>query len=129
MRVRVYIADDIAEVRELLRAQLASDREVEVVGEAADGMSALEEIVAMRPDVALLDVSMPRLDGVTLVRRLREIGVGTRLVVVSAGTPAQEASAREAGCDAFLSKPVPAARLREAVHAAANGHGRAVAAG
>jgi DNA-binding NarL/FixJ family response regulator len=119
MTIRVFIADDVPDVRELIRAQLAGDSGLEVVGEAADGRSALDGVLTTDPDVALLDLSMPCLDGVEVVRRLREEGSETRLLVVSAGTPAQEARAREAGADGYLSKPVPAARLRAAVRAAA----------
>ncbi|HEY2636432.1 MAG TPA: response regulator transcription factor [Solirubrobacteraceae bacterium] len=119
MSVRVFIADDVADVRELLRAQLAGDPDLDVVGEAANGRAALEGILHTEPDVALVDLSMPALDGVEVVRGLRDAGLDARVLVISAGTPAQEARAREAGAHGYLSKPVPAAKLRAAVHQAA----------
>lgn len=119
MSIRVYIADDVPDVRELLRAQLASDPDLEVVGEAADGRTALAGILDTEPDVAVLDLSMPRLDGLEVLRRLRSLRAAVRVLLVSAGTPAQDVQAREAGGDGFLSKPVPAATLRAAVRTAA----------
>ena len=68
--VRVLIVDDQRLMREGLRTLLELDARVEVVGEAADGVEALEKVGALRPEVALVDVRMPRMDGVELVRRL-----------------------------------------------------------
>lgn len=68
--VRVLIVDDQDLIRQALKTLLDLESRVEVVGEAADGVEALEMVPEARPDVALVDVRMPRMDGVELVRRL-----------------------------------------------------------
>jgi len=70
--VRVFLVDDQVLMRQGLRTLLDLDERVEVVGEAADGVEALERFPALRPDVVLVDVRMPRMDGVELVRRLAQ---------------------------------------------------------
>ena len=70
--VRVFLVDDQVLMRQGLRTLLDLDERVEVVGEAADGVEALERFPALRPDVAIVDVRMPRMDGVELVSRLAE---------------------------------------------------------
>jgi len=70
--VRVFVVDDQALVREGLKTLLDLDERIEVVGEAGDGVEALERIGAARPEVALVDVRMPRMDGVELATRLSE---------------------------------------------------------
>src|SRR3712207_3233588 len=70
--VRVLIVEDQALVRQGLRTILDLEEEIKVVGEAADGVEALERIPDVLPEVALVDVRMPRMDGIELVRRLRE---------------------------------------------------------
>ena len=70
--IRVLIVDDHAVVREGLRTFLELQEGIEVVGEAGDGEAALDQAAALAPDVILMDLVMPRLDGVAAMRRLRE---------------------------------------------------------
>ncbi|WP_030668789.1 response regulator transcription factor [Streptomyces rimosus] len=77
MTIRVLIADDQEMVRRGLRRILESRPDIEVVGEAADGVAALEAARALRPDVALVDIRMPRMDGLEVTRRLAGSGTGT----------------------------------------------------
>jgi YesN/AraC family two-component response regulator len=70
--IKVLIADDHALARGGLRGMLAADPEFEIVGEAADGAEALEQVRLQRPDVVLMDVRMPRVDGIEATRRLQE---------------------------------------------------------
>jgi NarL family two-component system response regulator LiaR len=83
MTIRVLIADDHAVVRQGLRTFLELQDEIEVVGEAADGVEALELVQRTEPDVALLDLVMPRLGGLEAIRRIREVAPATRVLVLT----------------------------------------------
>lgn len=81
--MRILVADDHAIVREGLKQLLNGQKNMEVVGEAADGQEALEKARALCPDVALLDISMPRLSGLDAVRLIKEASPETQIVVLS----------------------------------------------
>jgi two-component system, NarL family, response regulator LiaR len=81
--IRVLIADDHAVVRQGLRTFLELQDEIEVVGKAADGIEALELVQRTAPDVALLDLVMPRLGGLEAIRRIREVAPATRVLVLT----------------------------------------------
>jgi DNA-binding NarL/FixJ family response regulator len=81
--IRVLIADDHAVVRQGLRTFLELQDEIEVVGEAADGIEAVELVQRTEPDVALLDLVMPRLGGLEAIRRIREVAPATRVLVLT----------------------------------------------
>src|ERR1700704_2691046 len=81
--IRVLIADDHAVVREGLRAFLDLQEGIEVVGEAADGEEAITLAQRLRPDVILMDLVMPRLDGIAAMRRLRSADAGVRVIVLT----------------------------------------------
>jgi NarL family two-component system response regulator LiaR len=81
--IRVLIADDHAVVREGLRAFLALQEDVEVVGEAADGDEAVQAVSRLEPDVALVDLVMPRVDGIEAIARIRAQRPQTRVIVLT----------------------------------------------
>jgi NarL family two-component system response regulator LiaR len=81
--IRVLIADDHAVVREGLRAFLALQEDVEVVGEAADGEEAVQAVARLEPDVALVDLVMPRVDGIEAIGRIRVQRPQTRVIVLT----------------------------------------------
>jgi DNA-binding NarL/FixJ family response regulator len=81
--IRVLIADDHAVVREGLRAFLALQDDVEVVGEAADGEEAVQAVARLEPDVALVDLVMPRVDGIEAIGRIRAERPQTRVIVLT----------------------------------------------
>jgi two-component system, NarL family, response regulator LiaR len=81
--IRVLIVDDHAVVREGLRSFLELQEGIEVVGEAADGAEAVEEAVRLGPDVVLMDLVMPRLDGISAMRQVRERVPATRVIVLT----------------------------------------------
>ena len=119
----VLLADDEALVRAGLRMILESEPELEVVAEAADGAEAVAQCRAHRPDVALLDVRMPGIDGLHAARRiLAEPGLDTAVVMLTTfDSDDALLAAIEAGAAGFLLKSMPRDRLVSAVRAAASG--------
>jgi DNA-binding NarL/FixJ family response regulator len=103
--VRVLIADDEPLFVETVEALLAGDERVEVVGTAADGKQAVELATALTPDVTLMDISMPVLDGIEATRRIRErLPNACVLVLTGSSISADVDRARQAGVAAFLTK-------------------------
>jgi DNA-binding NarL/FixJ family response regulator len=103
--VRVLIADDEPLFVETVEALLAGDERVEVVGTAADGKQAVELVTALTPDVTLMDISMPILDGIEATRRIRErLPNACVLVLTGSSISADVDRARQAGVAAFLTK-------------------------
>jgi len=121
----VVLADDQALVRAGLVAILGSDAGIEVVGEAADGLEALALVTAHRPDVAMLDVRMPRCDGIAATRRICEELPETRVLVLTTfGEDDVVLEALRAGAQGFLLKDTRPEDLLAAVHAVALGESR-----
>jgi two-component system response regulator NreC len=85
-KIRVLIADDHAIVREGLKQLMNSQQDMEIVGEAEDGVEALEKVRSLRPDVVLLDIAMPRLNGLEALRLIKEAVPDTQMVVLSMHT-------------------------------------------
>jgi DNA-binding NarL/FixJ family response regulator len=118
--LRVVICDDVAELRALVRAQLEADGDISVVGEAGSGIEAIGVIEEERPELVLLDLSMPDMDGLEVLAKLREAAPETRVVVFSgfvAGPLGRRAVAL--GAYDYVEKGAPADELRRAVRAAA----------
>lgn len=125
MPIRVLVADDHRIVRQGLRTFLGLDPELEVVGEAANGAEAVRLAHEALPDVALLDVAMPILDGVAATGTIRDELPDVEVVVlVGASDDPSVAAAVEAGAIGFVAKDAPAEELRGAVKAAAAGQVR-----
>lgn len=121
--VRVLIADDHQVVREGLQMILAeSDGEIVVVGEASDGDEAVRLATAVRPDVVLMDLSMPRVDGLEATRRLREAGVESRVLILTSFAEGEGVrDAVRAGVTGYLMKDVLKSELLAAIRLAADG--------
>jgi DNA-binding NarL/FixJ family response regulator len=103
--VRVLIADDEPLFVETVEALLAGDERVEVVGTATNGKQAVELALALTPDVTLMDISMPILDGIEATRRIRErLPNACVLVLTGSSISADVDRARQAGVAAFLTK-------------------------
>ena len=121
-RVRVYVADDHPVYRDGVVLALRRRPDFEVVGEADDGRTALEEIRVLKPDVALLDVKMPGLDGHAVLRAIQRDDLPVAVVLLSATVLPPEARwALAAGAMAYLSKEVNRDAICDAVAAAARG--------
>ncbi len=122
MVIRVLIADDHSVVREGLRMFLARDPDLEVVGEAEDGASAIEQARLLRPDVVIMDLLMPVVDGIAATRTIREELPETEvLALTSVLERASVVEAIRAGAIGYLLKDTRAADLLTAIKAAASG--------
>jgi DNA-binding NarL/FixJ family response regulator len=122
--VRVLIVDDQALVRTGFRMILEAEEDIEVVGEAGDGIEAITEARRLEPDVVLMDVRMPELDGIEATRRLlANGGAGDTKVVMLTTFDMDEYvfDALRAGASGFLLKDVPPERLIDGIRAVANG--------
>ncbi|HYY81832.1 MAG TPA: response regulator transcription factor [Actinomycetes bacterium] len=119
--LRVLVADDSQELRQRVRP-LLEHAGLAVVGEAADGAQAVAEATVHRPDVVLMDLRMPRMDGLQATRTLRQRLPGMPVVLWSGDGDAQFASAgRDSGARAVVPKGIPAAELAATLHAVCNG--------
>ncbi len=121
--VRVLIADDQALVRAGFRMILEAEEDMEVVGEAADGGQALDEVRRLQPDVVLMDVRMPDLDGIEATRQLMaDQSVSTRVVMLTTFDMDEYVyEALQAGASGFLLKDVPPEQLVDGIRAVASG--------
>jgi DNA-binding NarL/FixJ family response regulator len=122
MTIRVLVADDQPLMRAAFEMTLRPEEDVELVGEAADGYEALEQARRLHPDVILMDVRMPRMDGVEATRSLTNEGLATRILILTTfDIDEYVIEAIRAGASGFLLKDVRPAELVEAIRIVANG--------
>jgi two-component system response regulator DesR len=120
--IRILIAEDQAMVRGALAALLAFEPDLEVVAQVASGEEVLPAAREARPDIALLDIEMPGMDGIEAAAALRaELPETIPLIVTTFGRPAYLRRAMQAGARGFLVKDQPAERLANAIRRAATG--------
>jgi DNA-binding NarL/FixJ family response regulator len=122
-RIRVLIVDDHAVVREGLNLFLGEESdEIDVVGEAADGVEAVEAAKRLKPDVVLMDVLMPRRNGIEALREMAAAGLGSRVLMLTTfSEDTQVHDAIQAGAIGYLLKDVSRPDLLAAIRAAADG--------
>ena len=114
--IRLLLADDQALVRGALSALLSLEPDLEVVAEVGSGDAVVPAVLQHRPDVALLDVEMPGIDGITAAAEVRRVSPGTRVLIVTTfGRPGFLRRAMRSGADGFVVKDTPAAQLADAV--------------
>jgi DNA-binding NarL/FixJ family response regulator len=113
---RVFLCDDVAEIRLLMRYALEEEPDLHICGEAADGLEGVRGIAATQPDVVLLDLSMPGLDGLEVIGRVRDVAPQSGIIVFS-GFAAERMSvvALALGADRYLEKGEPLDVVRQAV--------------
>ncbi|HET6289321.1 MAG TPA: response regulator transcription factor [Amycolatopsis sp.] len=120
--ISLLIVDDHPVVRDGLRGMFSADPRFEVLGEAGDGEEAITAGVKLRPDVILMDLRMPRTDGVTAIEELAKRGVASRILVLTTyDTDSDVLPAIQAGATGYLLKDAPREELFRAVEAAAQG--------
>jgi DNA-binding NarL/FixJ family response regulator len=120
--IRVLIADDHALLRNGLRGMLDAQPDMEVVGEAEDGAEAIDAALRLHPDVVIMDVRMPRVDGIEATRRLSEQGARANVLVLTTFDLDEYVfEALRAGAGGFMLKDAPPGQLAEAVRTVAAG--------
>lgn len=121
-RIRVLVADDHALFRRGLELVLSGESDIELVGEAADGVEAVEQTVALQPDVVLMDVRMPRQSGIEAVRAIRAARPDTRVIMLTVSDDEQDLfAAVRAGANGYLLKEVSIEEVADAVRVVARG--------
>lgn len=114
--VAVYLCDDVPELRELMKVVLEEDPELRVVGEAGDAETGIEEIAELQPNVVLLDLSMPGMDGLEALPLIRRAAPDTAVIVFSGFTEDRMAAlALDRGADRYIAKGEPLENVRRAV--------------
>jgi len=121
-KITVLIVDDHAVVRKGLRVFLEGEGDIEIAGEAANGAEAVQKVQELLPDVVLMDLVMPVMDGITATRRISEISPSSRiLVMTSFGEDEKVFPSIKVGATGYLLKDTPAEDLARAVRAVARG--------
>lgn len=121
-RISVLIVDDHPVVREGLRAFLELHEDLEIVGEAADGVEALEKVGQLVPDVVLMDLVMPRMDGIITIRQIRDLSPSTRILVLTSFSENDKVfPAIKAGAHGYLMKDIRPVELAESIRSVYKG--------
>ena len=118
MATRVLIVDDAAFMRMMVK-DILSKNGYEIVGEAENGMKALEKYQELKPDLVTMDITMPEMDGITAVKEIKKVDPAAKVVMCSAmGQQAMVIEAIQAGARDFIVKPFQADRVLEAIRQA-----------
>ena len=120
--IKVFLADDHQMFRQGLNSMLTKTGEIEIIGEAADGILALKELESIQPDVAILDISMPGLNGIELCKRIRKQQAKVKVLILTMqADPYFTTEALEAGAHGYLLKEESFSSLIDSIKAVHNG--------
>ena len=123
-KLRIFIADDHAIVREGLRSLLATEPDLELVGEASDGVQAVCKVHALKPDVILLDLMMPRMDGVEAISEIKKAWQDAKIIVLTSFSDDEKVfSAIRSGALGYLLKESSPDELLKAIYSVSRGEG------
>jgi NarL family two-component system response regulator LiaR len=124
-KIKVLIVDDHQVVRQGLHTFLELNEDILVLGEARDGLEAVDLTAQLKPDVVLMDLVMPRLNGIAATDRIKSLGLGTKVIALTSFTEDDKVfPAIQAGASSYLLKDVSPEALVEAIRAAARGEAR-----
>ena len=113
----IVVAEDNAVVREVLRGIIRQDKTLKIVGEAVNGPAALELVESHKPHLVCLDILMPGMDGLSVLRKIREDHPQTRVIIVTGQSTSDVVSeALKLGANGFVVKPFNADKLLRAIH-------------
>lgn len=122
MSIRVFLADDHAVVRDGLRMLLEAGGDIQVVGQASDGLRTVREVLRMKPDVVVMDISMPKLDGIEATKRIQEAAPETGIVILSVHSTSEHIfRALRSGARGYLLKESAGDEVVKAVRAVHSG--------
>lgn len=123
--IRVLLVDDQSIVRQGWQMRLALEGDMTIIGEAANGLEAIQAAQSLNPDVILMDVEMPVMDGIASAEKLRDVAPGVAVVMVSMyDTAATRQRAQAVGTAAFVCKQEPVESLLAAIRQAAGSSGQ-----
>jgi len=117
MTIKIVLADDHGILRAGLQILLAAQADLTVVGEAANGRMAVQEVIRLQPDIAVLDIAMPELNGIEATRRIHEAWPATQVIILSMHASRDHVyHALQAGARGYILKEAAADELTEAIH-------------
>jgi DNA-binding NarL/FixJ family response regulator len=123
--IRVFLCDDVAELRTLVRFALEEDVDVRVVGEAGDAATGVERIAELQPDVVLLDLSLPGLDGLEAIPRIHDVAPASGIVVFSGfAADRMREPTLSLGADQYLEKGESLEKVRSTIREVGRRHSR-----
>ena len=116
MRIKIFLADDHEVIREGLKTLLESQKDIEVIGYAANGRIAVKKIKSLEPDIVIMDISMPEMDGIEVTRQIISPGVKTKVIIFSMHSSKEHVTrALQAGAHGYVAKESAGTEIIQAV--------------